>query len=347
MNYFENIISFESLYKAHRRARLGKRHKKEVIEFEMELAKNLWEIHYELKYKRYKVGEYHKFMVYDPKEREIQAISYRDRIVQHSVCDNFLIPLLNNRLIYDNSACRKGKGTHFAIKRLRQFMTKHFKKCGVKGYFVKVDVSKYFASINHSLLMDKLAKLDADQETFNLLREIIYSYGYETGLPMGNQSSQCFALFYLDNVDRYIKEVKRVKYYVRYMDDMILLVEDKEQAQHLIKEIEGKLNENKLLINKKSQVVTVKNGIEFLGWRFRFSKSGKIIQTIKHSSGRRMLKKAKKRVYDIRKRKDKLELIRAYRASYKGHLNSGNSYLFWKKIDNVLLDNNSSMHYIK
>lgn len=88
------IISFESLYKAHRVARLGKRHKKEVIEFETLLGENLWSLHFDLKYNKYKVGGYHKFMIYDPKEREIQAITYRDRIIQHSLCDNYLTPLL-------------------------------------------------------------------------------------------------------------------------------------------------------------------------------------------------------------------------------------------------------------
>lgn len=116
---FEEIISFENLYKAHRRARLCKRHKREVIEFELNLSENLWRLHYELKYGKYEIGEYNKFMVYDPKEREIQAIPYRDRVVQHTLCDNCLIPTLERYLIYDNTACRQGKGTHFAIKRLK------------------------------------------------------------------------------------------------------------------------------------------------------------------------------------------------------------------------------------
>lgn len=90
---FLKIISFESLYNAHRRARLGKRGKKEVIEFEMNLSKNLWGLHYDLLYNKYKIGEYRRFKIFDPKEREIQAISYRDRIIQHSICDNYLMPI--------------------------------------------------------------------------------------------------------------------------------------------------------------------------------------------------------------------------------------------------------------
>ena len=109
---FDEIMTFENLYRAHRRARLGKRHKKEVILFEANLSQNLWQLYYDLKYEKYSVGDYHKFMIYDPKEREFQAISYRDRVVQHCLCDNFLTPLLDCRLIYDNAACRRGK--HYA-----------------------------------------------------------------------------------------------------------------------------------------------------------------------------------------------------------------------------------------
>lgn len=115
MDEWERIIDFESLYKAHRKARLSKRYKKEVVEFENNLSENLWKLHYDLKYGKYEVGGYHSFMIYDPKEREIQAISYMDRVVQHSLCDNYLIPLLEKKLIYDNVACRKGKGSSLAF----------------------------------------------------------------------------------------------------------------------------------------------------------------------------------------------------------------------------------------
>ena len=112
---FLEIISFQNLYKAHIRARQSKQHKKEVIQFETQLSKNFWALHYDLNYKKYETGGYHKFMIYDPKEREIHAISYRDRIVQHSLFDNYLTPLLEKHLVNSNCACRKGKGTDYAI----------------------------------------------------------------------------------------------------------------------------------------------------------------------------------------------------------------------------------------
>ena len=329
---FEEIISFESLLEAHKRARLCKQHKKEVIEFELNLSANLWALHYELKYQHYKIGEYRKFMIYDPKEREIQAIPYRDRVVQHAVCDRLLIPLLENHLIDANCACRVGKGTDYAIKLLRKFMTRHYKKYGKKGYFVKLDIKKYFPSINHDVLYKKLEKFNFDKNTMWLLHTIIDSYGNGTGLPMGNQSSQCFALLYLDRIDRLIKEKYRIKKYVRYMDDMLLLVESKEKAKFLLEEIGKEVLKEKIQLNPKSTVISVKNGIEFLGWRFSFGKNGKVIQKVKNASKKRMFEKMKYNLFLVRHGKKPLDSLENSQASYKGHLRRGNGWKIYIKI---------------
>lgn len=325
MYEWENIISFESLYKAHMRARLSKRHKKEVIRFEMNLSENLWKLHYDLKYGRYKVGGYHMFMIYDPKEREIQAISYRDRIVQHSICDNFLIPLLERRLIYDNAACRKGKGSGFAISRLKSFMARHYKKYASNGYFVKIDVSKYFNNIDHSILKEKLNRIITDKRILSLLNKIIDSYSHHegAGLPMGNQTSQCFALLYLDGLDRFFKEKLQAKNYVRYMDDIIILTDKKSFAAECLKGAANFLETLNLNINRKSQIVAAKNGVEFLGWRFSFSESGKILKRLRKSTKRRILAKI-----SGQKPRDVTESL----TSYRGLFLRSDSYYFYVRV---------------
>lgn len=330
MTDFENVISFENLYKAHRRARLGKRHKKEVILFESELSKNLWNLHYELKYNNYKISDYHKFTIYDPKEREIQAISYKDRVVQHSLCDNYLIPLLEKHLIYDNVACRKKKGTTFAIKRLRQFLTSHYKKFGNSGYFVKIDVKKYFDSINHSILKQKLRTIMKDGKLMQLLDKILDSYNFnnDTGIPMGNQSSQCFALLYLNCLDRYFKEKLRIKYYIRYMDDIIAIVPNKVIAKGCLEKAEEILTENKLKINPKSQIIKISKGLNFLGWHFFLLQNGKIIQKICASTKKRILNKVKSIRYKKKINKISLKCMKNSLQSYTGFLFRGKTYFF-------------------
>ncbi len=320
---FDDIISFDSLYRAHRRARLGKRHKKEVIEFEAALSENLWALHYDLKYGKYVVGDYRKFMIHDPKEREIQAISYRDRIVQHSLCDGYLMPLLDKHLIYDNAACRREKGTLFAIKRLRKFMCEYYKGHGKNGYFVKVDVSKYFPSIEHDLLKKKMDRIVKDERVRSLLYLIIDSYEStpNRGLPMGNQSSQCFALLYLNDLDKFFKERMRVKYYVRYMDDILMLVPSKERARDCLLAARSLLEAEALLMNEKSQIIAVKNGVSFIGWHFYFGERGTLVQTICAPSRRHILA----RVRALRCSKVKRRCVRE---SYRGYLTQGQNFYF-------------------
>jgi len=329
---FEEIISFENLLKAHQRARCCKQHKKEVIEFEMHLSQNLWVLHYELKYHKYKIGEYRKFTIYDPKEREIQAIPYRDRIVQHSLCDNLLIPLQEKHLIDANCACRVGKGTDYAIKLLRKFMASHYRKYGDKGYFVKLDIKKYFPSISHEVLYEKLSKYNFDEDTRWLLHTVIDSYGNRTGLPMGNQSSQCFALLYLDRIDRIIKEKLQIKFYVRYMDDMILLVENRLTASKCLETIREEIKKERIELNHKSQIIKAGNGIEFLGWKFSFGANGKIIQKVKNQSKKRIFQKNRKRLYELRTNRCSQEEYVNSIASFKGHLLRGNGWNVYRKI---------------
>lgn len=337
MTDWENIISFESLYKAHRRARLSKRHKKEVILFEANLSENLWSLHYDLKYGRYKVGGYHKFTIYDPKEREIQAISYRDRIVQHSLCDNYLSPLLERHLIYDNSACRVGKGTSFAISRLRKFMLAHYKRYGKSGYIVKLDVRKYFPSIDHELAKQKLGKIVKDTNIFGLLCEILDSYNPDTGkgLPMGNQTSQCIALLYLDILDRMFKERLGVKHYIRYMDDIVAVVPDKKTAKLCFDVAGDVLIKNRLILNPKSDIFPLKNGVAFLGWNFFMSDDGEIVQKLRRAVKKRVMCKVKNigflvSIKKLSARKREFSLI-----SYGGLFRKGDAFYFFCKVQDM------------
>jgi len=264
---YDNIISFKALYNANRVAKRGKLNKNEVIEFQNNLGSNLWDMHYDLKYHRYKIINYHKFMIYDPKEREIQAISYKDRVIQHSLCDNYLIPLISKYLIYDNVACRKTKGSGLAIKRLKLFMSEYYKDNGINGYFIKLDIAKFFDSINHNILKDKLRLLVNDSEVLDLLYMIIDSYNKSDnkGIPMGNQTSQFFALYYLNELDHFIKERLHIKYYIRYMDDMILIVKDKIHAKYVLNKINDMVISLDLKLNYKSKILPIKNGVEFIG----------------------------------------------------------------------------------
>lgn len=204
-------------------------------------------------------------MIYDPKEREIQALSFADRVFQHLLCDNILKPYFEPRLIYDNAACREGKGTHFALDRLEKFLREHYKKHGTKGYILKFDIRKYFNSINHERLKDKMRNFP-DDAIKELLYQIVDSYAYTPGkgIPIGNQSSQWFALYYLDRLDRLIKEHLHIRHYVRYMDDGVLVHESKSYLKECLKQMQALVIEEEVAFNEKIQIFPISQGASFL-----------------------------------------------------------------------------------
>lgn len=334
MTEYETIYRFDNLYHAYKAAARCKRSKNEVVEFELNLAENLWSLHDELESKTYHSGGYHKFMIYDPKQRLIQALSFRDRVVQHSLCDNVLMPYFENRLIYDCAACRIGKGTHFAMNRLSGFMREFYKTHKTNGYFLKCDVRKYFDSIDHGVLKYLLRKYpDGDIRQF--LYQIIDSYNANTGkgLPMGNQSSQWFALYYLDKIDRTIKEKYKIKYYTRYMDDLVLLHESKEYLQSCLKELTD-IAENvlKISFNEKTQIFPISEGVDYLGWRFYLTDSGKVIRRLRTSNKRRFKRRLKAFAERYSRDEMTLEEIQRSLASYRGHLSHGHTWKLTKKV---------------
>ena len=328
---YNQLTSFEALYKAHKVARCGKRHKWDVINFESKLSENLVELESDLKSNTYKVGKYKTFKVYEPKERLIQALGYKDRIVQHTLSDNFLMPCYDKRLIYANCACRIGKGTFFARSLLKRYFIEFLKRHN-SGYILKCDIHKYFPSIDHNELYKVIDKIK-DKKIVNLLHVIIDSYNFDTGvgLPIGNQVSQIMGIVFLDKLDRVIKEKLRVKYYVRYMDDLIILHHDKQFLKDVLKEINNTLSTLKLKLNKKTQILTLSQGVEFLGAKFVVY-GKKVIQRLKKQSKYKLIKNRKLYLTLHKKGVISNEYLLSARAGIKGHTKGFNCHRLLPKI---------------
>ena len=324
---------------AHKRARCCKMKKTEVIEFEMNLGTKIYQILGALKNHTYRHSGYDSFIVRDPKCRMIHAPRYEDRVVQHCICDQVLGPVLENRLIYDNAACRKNKGTHFALARTTQFFVDFYRKHGTKGYILKCDIRKFFDHIDHDILKHKLARVFHDDEAFlGLLNHIIDSFEVTPGkgLPLGNQSSQWFAIYYLDNFDRRIKEYHRIKYYSRYMDDCIIIHHDKSFLKQVQKDLTEYIqNTLKLEFNDKTQVFPIQNGVDYLGWHYYLTQTGKVIKKLRTTHK----KKYKRRLKHLHKLETSHQIamskVHEVLASYHGHLQHGHTYklqtrVLWK-----------------
>ena len=329
MTDYEKIWDFQNLYRAHRAARLGKRGNREVIEFEMNLAQNLTELSDSLKHHSYRISGYYSFMVHDPKNRVIHALHYRDRVVQHCLCDEVLAPVLDRKLIYDNAACRIGRGTHFALDRVSGFLSEFYRLHGTEGCILKCDIRKFFDSIDHEILKEKLQRGIADQEVLDLLYQIIDSYEKAPGrgLPLGNQTSQWFAIYYLDGFDRLIKERLHIKYYSRYMDDCVLIHQDKAYLRQCLSEMERYLNnELHLEFNQKTQITRIKNGADYLGFHFYLTDTGKVIRKVRQQTKYKYKRRLKSMQERYAAGEMTLEEIDGVLASCQAHLSHGHTY---------------------
>ncbi|MCP4118427.1 MAG: RNA-dependent DNA polymerase [Desulfobacteraceae bacterium] len=262
---FENVCSFQALYEASLRAARGKKTKKSAAGFLYNLEGEIIAMEEEIRSGRWQPGPYRVFTVHDPKERRICASDFRDRVVHHAVCE-VLEPIFDRHYITGVYACRKGKGNHRAMSRAQAFTRKY-------DYFLKLDVHKFFDSIDHEILKGQLRRKIKDERFLHLTDRIIdHSVPWTEpgkGLPIGNLTSQHFANYYLSGLDHFIKEHLRIPGYVRYMDDMVLFADEKDTLWQAGAEIKAYLNHRLGLRIKEGSLILapVLQGLSFLGFR--------------------------------------------------------------------------------
>lgn len=286
---FEEIVDFQNLYAAYLEARRNKRYRTDVLVFTKHLERNLITIQQKLIDGTYEVGKYRQFYVYEPKKRLIMALPFSDRVVQWAIYLK-LNPIYDKGFIEDSFGCRNGKGTHNAANRLQYWLkqiSRHCKETGDKYYYLKLDVKKFFYRVDHDILMSILRRKINDNKLMELLEKIIngkipfgipFDYAgddypmanrlYDIGMPIGNLTSQLFANIYLNELDQYCKHILKCHYYIRYMDDIIILDNDKNRLHMLRERIECFINnELKLHLNNKTAIRPVDLGIDFVGFQ--------------------------------------------------------------------------------
>ncbi len=318
---FKKAITFNKILEAHNKTKKGKRFKKQVIEFEMNLESNIIQIGKELLSGNYQFSKYFEFTIYEPKERKIKTLEYRDRVVQTWYVENFLKPYFEPQFIQDSYACIKNRGTHKAVDKLQKYLTKAEKEYK-QVWVLKCDIKKFFFNIDHNILYSLLKKKIKDKYFLEFSKKIIYENTGEVGIPIGNFSSQYFANIYMTELDRYIKEKLKIKYSIRYMDDFVLLLKNKQKAKEILIEIKKFLLEKlKLELNSKTAYFKAQQGINFCG--FRIWKTHKLIR---EQSKKKMKRKMK--TFQKLYKKDKIELayITACINSWKGHAKHANTY---------------------
>jgi len=267
-NLFEKIISLENLFSSWNEFRLGKESKLDVQEFGLDIEDNIFELHEALKNNSYTHSSYKSFYLHDPKLRHIFKARVRDRILHHAIV-KIIGPIFEKSFNFDSYSSRKNKGTHKAIDRFRYFAQKLSRNNSRTIWILKCDVRKFFDSVDHDIIINQINIKVKDAKAVELVKNIIGSIktSKKGGIPLGNLTSQLFSNIYLDNLDQFIKRQLRVKYYLRYNDDFMILNSDRRFLEGLVPIIGSFLKEKLNL--ELHQKVTIRNwgqGIDFLGY---------------------------------------------------------------------------------
>jgi len=317
-NTYSRLISIENIFQAWEEFRRGKRGKYDVQVFERHLEDNLFDLHYQLNNKTYKHGNYSEFYVNDPKRRHIHKAEINDRIVHHLLY-KYLYELFNKTFICDSYSCRVNKGTHRAVKRLENFSRSLSRNYREDFWALKFDIRQFFASVDHKILLNMITKRGNDKNILWLLNQVINSFS--AGIPLGNLTSQIFANIYMDKLDQFIKHELKIKYYLRYADDFIILDKNRTYLcqcistlkQFLSKSLKLELHPKKIILKKFSW------GIDFCGYTVL---PHYILPRTK--TKRRILKK-------VLKHKTSSQSLQ----SYLGYFSHTNSYLVSQNLKNI------------
>lgn len=345
MTDFEKVIDFENMYKAYRKAKRGKGYKKSSAKFNIMALDGINTLIEQLKNKTYTVSGYNEFKVYEPKERIIKTSSFKDKVVQHSLCDNVLLPKLQDIFILDNCAGQKGKGTLFGLDRLSEQMKAFHSQYGFDGYILKCDITKFFYNIAYEQLKAMVECHFGYDEDICWLCNLFIDSTEGKGLPLGNQISQGLALLYLDGMDKLIKHELGVEFYGRYMDDFYLIHQSKEHLKHCLDVITTHLTMLDLTLNSKTQIFPFKNGVSFLGFHTYMTSDGKLIRKLKNQNKRNAQRKYLRMAKLVAAGKLPIDKFNASYLAWKNHISHGNCYKLAKsmdmKIDNILKELNN------
>ncbi len=331
---WDELVSFKNIYLAYKRARESKPTKDKVLRFGLNIEKEIFSIQSDLVNNNYNISKYKEFKVYEPKERIISAPTFRDVVVQHSLI-NIINQIFEKSFIYNSFACRKKKGTHKGMFRLKKVIQSY----NCPKYYLKCDIKKYFPSVNKIILKKIIFKKIKDKKTLDLINKIIDSYssdfGNNKGIPIGNLTSQLFANIYLNELDQFVKHKLKINHYFRYVDDFIILCDSKKELHNYecrIKQfLKCKLHLD--MPKHKTYINLINNGVDFIGYKIfpQFVK-------IRKSNIKRFIRRTKNNVYLYNKCKLDENSLESSICSFLGYSKHANAYLISKKIFNIYFD---------
>ena len=334
-DYFEKAMSYGNLRKALRRCCRGVRWKDSVVGYELHAAQNTHKLRKEILAGEYHISPYQRFTIWEPKKREIVATRIADRQVQMALCEGGLYQDITEHFIHDNCACQVGKGTDFALDRVKVHLMQYYRENGPEGWVLKCDVRKFFPSTRHDVAKAAIKKRVADPRAREMVCQVIDSFGGDVGIGLGSQISQLVELAVLDDVDHYVKERLRVKHYIRYMDDFVLISSDRAELERAKDEITAKVAEKGLKMNRKTQIAPLQHGIRFLKWRFILTDTGKVIRKMSRQSIVKEQRKLKKLAGKIRRGEIPEEFLWTSFQSWRANAQRGNTHFVVREMERL------------
>lgn len=331
-NLWARVVSLENLMAAAREAMRGKRRRPAGAGFFSEWEKECVQLREELEEGSYRPGAYRYFMIYEPKERRVAAAPFRDRVLHHAVV-RVLEPIFEKRFLEDSFACRKGKGTHAGMRRALGLARRH-------PVALKCDIRKYFASVDHEILQERLGRVVGDERLLGLCAQVVASHrdgsrqvwnGPELwgvrevgrGLPVGNLTSQFFANLYLDGLDHWIKQGLRVPGYVRYVDDFVLFGETVRQVRGWRDEVVGYLAGLRLELHPdKVRVCRTRDGVDFCGFVIRAD--GRV--RVRRATVRRFVRRLRQMKWQMSRGQIRASRVTAGVRAWVAHVSHGQSW---------------------
>ena len=332
---YDEVFTFDNLYSSYKMCCKGVGWKASTHKYKANDLLNVNIALKSLKNRTFKSKGFYEFDIVERgKPRHIQSVHISERVVQRCLCDYALVPLLRRTFIYDNGACLKNKGIDFALDRMNCHLQRYYRKYGTEGYALVFDFSKYFDNINHAKLIELLQQKVLDPAILRLLTNLITDFNGDKGLGLGSQISQICALYYPSKLDHYIKEKLKIKFYARYMDDGYLLHPDKGYLHYCLTKITEICNELGIKLNaKKTQIIKISKGINFLKTKFFLTNTGKVIRKPNRKGITKMRKKLKIFKEWLDNGKISLSDIELSYKSWRGHIQKSNCYRTLQRMD--------------
>lgn len=317
------VTDYDNLYRAYRKAKSGKKFNSSTAKFSSMALDGINILKEQLENETYTVAPYNRFEIFEPKKRVIESCSFKDKVVQHVLCDNILHPKLRNVFIKYNSAGQIGKGTLFALDGLKGHMESFYKRCGLDGWILKCDIRHFFYEIDHEILKDIVDYFFWDPYMV-WLNHVLIDSSENPGLPLGNQAGQVYALLMVHPVDCMITGELGIVEYGRYMDDFYLFHQNKEYLKWCLDCIRELLESLGLELNGKTQIIPFRKGIRFLGFHHYMTADGKYIRKITGENKRKIKKRFNKWVKEVKNGNMEKTKMEEKFSSWKNHALHGN-----------------------